>query len=1065
MKKKILFTSLLALVSLSLAGCGNDSSVSSSSSSSSSSQTSSSSTPAPSTPSVAEHSFQLRLSGGTSTVTLYSQLTFNGVFDGTLLAPGEQAKVVYSTSTPALVQLDGNVATFVGAGEAVIQGSYTNGGKEYTDSMTITVEENEDVKTIAEARALAENDKYVEVTVQGTITATNGRSAYLQDGTAGIYIYNWYFQEGDTAADENYNWVLGETVEIHSYITAWYDAPQLTASYKQDDGSYYDLPTAYAKKIGAEIQVPTPTTLTEEALSKLTSKDNSGTMYTFEGTYVSGEVKAGATSDAIVTLQIGKKEVDLVFSSRDVQFAALADAWLHSFANVGDRIQVTAPFYNFDDVAQFHMFSSGTSFTNLDEDDLNIVVDAKGVVGRKANLTAYYKDEKIVPGDGVEIEYSVRSSTAGATIENGVVTFTKAGSLTIDATYKKDGKTIDFADLTMTVYDNTPIADITSGDVYYVTEGTIVGKTSRSVLLYDGEAGILLYDSDLLRFDVGTYVSVMGTTDEFNGSIQFSYSTGDLEVEEIDGTAIPNDAQATPLTAEMVNAFDFGSGSPLTAVKKYSWVATAGQDGKYWTLNLPGADLALEPNDLDTKAYPIEVGKNYEVEAYLLNGGKSYVNFVVTKLTPTTKTPSLPESAVAVDHISEIDKDKTMYSFHGEVVAENSKSVLLHDGTAGIMLFGEENAEAYDVGDQVWVVGTTSTYNGMYQVSNAWTQKESGKTYDIPEATELTNETIAGLATESIPTTAMKKYKWSAVAEKSGNFLVLSPEGATIPVEPLYLDEEEYPIVEGRTYALEGYFAGYASKANYVGFVLTSATQTAAPTLSKVTLSANGDTVYIGKTLQLSAQEEPTGAVLDLDWTSSNEAVATVDGNGKVTGVSAGTVTITATSKAVPTVKATIDLKVEPEPNYKEGYKIDFATALADSGNKAYTEGQVGTLTLEGTSGEKNVYWANPNGSNATKYGIDGLKFGKSGEAGSITFNFAEGSDIVGVVFYDYASWYTDAGPIVTVQEASQTILTSDKVTEPLRFTFAKTDSVTITASDESEDFRFMVGSIAFLVL
>ena len=78
-----------------------------------------------------------------------------------------------------------------------------------------------------------------------------------------------------------------------------------------------------------------------------------------------------------------------------------------------------------------------------------------------------------------------------------------------------------------------------------------------------------------------------------------------------------------------------------------------------------------------------------------------------------------------------------------------------------------------------------------------------------------------------------------------------------------------------------------------------------------VTVEPKDDEIYIGDTTQLSALVYKYQSSADVVWTSSDDAVATVDGNGLVTGISAGTATITATSvegdasaSAVITVRA-----------------------------------------------------------------------------------------------------------------------------------------------------------------
>ena len=69
--------------------------------------------------------------------------------------------------------------------------------------------------------------------------------------------------------------------------------------------------------------------------------------------------------------------------------------------------------------------------------------------------------------------------------------------------------------------------------------------------------------------------------------------------------------------------------------------------------------------------------------------------------------------------------------------------------------------------------------------------------------------------------------------------------------------------------------------------------------------------VAIGKTKSLSASVTPTDAKnKNLTYESNNTSVATVNESGEVTGIAAGTATITITSEDVPTVKATTTINV-----------------------------------------------------------------------------------------------------------------------------------------------------------
>ncbi len=94
-----------------------------------------------------------------------------------------------------------------------------------------------------------------------------------------------------------------------------------------------------------------------------------------------------------------------------------------------------------------------------------------------------------------------------------------------------------------------------------------------------------------------------------------------------------------------------------------------------------------------------------------------------------------------------------------------------------------------------------------------------------------------------------------------------------------------------------------------------------APSVDTITISG-ANTVDIGTTTQLSianASGETTGEVssLDLVWSSSDTTKATVSSNGLVTGIGAGSVTITASVKEYPDIYTTKTITVQ-KPEIRE---------------------------------------------------------------------------------------------------------------------------------------------------
>ncbi|WP_036963627.1 Ig-like domain-containing protein [Promicromonospora kroppenstedtii] len=111
---------------------------------------------------------------------------------------------------------------------------------------------------------------------------------------------------------------------------------------------------------------------------------------------------------------------------------------------------------------------------------------------------------------------------------------------------------------------------------------------------------------------------------------------------------------------------------------------------------------------------------------------------------------------------------------------------------------------------------------------------------------------------------------------------------------------------------------------------------------TSVTLAPSATTIEPGETWELDATFTPADATrTGLEWSSSDAAVATVDADGTVRGVSAGTATITATSTAVPGLSAssTVTVQAADHPVTDLGAEILDATAWAPSGGVTIADG------------------------------------------------------------------------------------------------------------------------------
>ena len=130
-----------------------------------------------------------------------------------------------------------------------------------------------------------------------------------------------------------------------------------------------------------------------------------------------------------------------------------------------------------------------------------------------------------------------------------------------------------------------------------------------------------------------------------------------------------------------------------------------------------------------------------------------------------------------------------------------------------------------------------------------------------------------------------------------------------------------------------------------------------------VTISPTNVTLEKGATVTLSVEVTVSGSITDktVKWSSSNESVAKVDSNGKVTAVGPGSATITATSNADKNQKATCAVEVKSGVVAVTAVKLN-KNALELAVNET---GQL-TATVEPANADQEVLWSSSNPSVAS---------------------------------------------------------------------------------------------------
>ena len=301
----------------------------------------------------------------TGNLTVGETVTFVAKYDGSPIAP--QTDVKY-TADAAAMDITGNKALLKLAGEQTVKATYvTSAGATAYNEFKFTVEEAAKPTSIAEVKKLAVEGKYTPVLIRGVVQATSGTSAFIADNTDGIYMYNWYFANTDTASVKNYSWVVGMSVEVYAYVTEYYGAAQLCGSYKEGSG-YHDLEGKYAIKLDEEVEAIAPRKITEENLKTFTTKGNAGRMYTFDAEYVSGKITASATVKEYVKFKVGSTQIEMMTdgSSKkvfDKKLKELAANFAALGLKAGDQVTITAPYSQYfkNTTHDFCWYSSGVT--------------------------------------------------------------------------------------------------------------------------------------------------------------------------------------------------------------------------------------------------------------------------------------------------------------------------------------------------------------------------------------------------------------------------------------------------------------------------------------------------------------------------------------------------------------------------------------------------------------------------------------------------------------------------------------------------------------------------------
>ena len=189
-----------------------------------------------------------------------------------------------------------------------------------------------------------------------------------------------------------------------------------------------------------------------------------------------------------------------------------------------------------------------------------------------------------------------------------------------------------------------------------------------------------------------------------------------------------------------------------------------------------------------------------------------------------------------------------------------------------------------------------------------------------------------------------------------------------------------------------------------------SCTVTVKRLVTSVSLNKNTLTLTTGSSETLSVTVTPNDAATKtVEWKSSDEKIASVDQNGKVTAVAPGTTTITATSKDGSNKSASCTVTVQAAPVYSivaDKTKLDFGSIYE---NDAVPDAQTVTIT---NNGNQPLMITQPAAQNFTISTKDSLTVAAGG---NVTFTVQPNANLATGSYHETLQFTTGQGQSVRV--------------------------------------------------
>ena len=301
-----------------------------------------------------------------------------------------------------------------------------------------------------------------------------------------------------------------------------------------------------------------------------------------------------------------------------------------------------------------------------------------------------------------------------------------------------------------------------------------------------------------------------------------------------------------------------------------------------------------------------------------------------------------------------------------------------------------KTAEAYKSGEVAWLLNQEQNEE---QTESPWGQGSNDMPVLISNCPEgVTIKTPVRITIEMQNDETTEQYGYTT----AGSTLVSYPNNY------IFFEDDQYStIIDKATKTFDKDTTIYAQTAS---------------TVTSIALNKNTLALYVNDTEQLTATVAPEGANGTILWTSSAPTVATVDGNGSVHAVGAGTATITAAEASDSSKNAACTVTVT-----ESVYGITADTTALDFGSvyTGYAQSAAQTVTLTNT-GNRALTLTQPASTNRFEVGTLSTTNLAAGETATFTVQPKAGLA---------AGTYSETIEVTSTEGAAVTISASFTVT------------------------------------